>query len=197
MPTGYTHNVQDGSLTEFRDFALQCARAFGACITLRDEPAGAPIPDEFQPSDYHEKALASAKAELARLEALSDRDVARAADADYEAAAEGWKKRRAEKITQLQRYEAMLAKAEAWIPPTPDHQGLKDFMCEQLRQSIDFDCGGGSWDKLPTRQTEAAWRFNAIETATRSIAHHTKEHAKEVERCRGRTEWVRALRASV
>lgn len=53
MPTGYTHGVQDGTVTEFRDFALICARAFGATILMRDDPMDAPIPDEFQSSTYH------------------------------------------------------------------------------------------------------------------------------------------------
>jgi hypothetical protein len=38
MPTGYTAGVADGTITEFREYALLCARAFGACIMLRDEP---------------------------------------------------------------------------------------------------------------------------------------------------------------
>ncbi len=197
MPTGYTHNVQDGSLTEFRGFALQCARAFGACIELRDSPAETPIPDEFKPSDYHEKALVEAKATLARVLAMSDRDVARAADADYEADHESWVKRRERRRVERERYEAMLAHASAWTPPTAEHEGLKTFMVEQLTQSIEFDCSSGSWDKMPTRKTEAAWRSDAIAQAERGVKMHAEEHAKEVARARGRTEWVRALRASV
>lgn len=34
----------------------------------------------------------------------------------------------------------MLEKVEAWIPPTKDHDHLKEFMITQLRESIDFDC---------------------------------------------------------
>jgi len=49
MPTGYTCQVQDGMITEFKEFALLCARNFGACITLRDEPLSPDIP-EFEVS---------------------------------------------------------------------------------------------------------------------------------------------------
>lgn len=37
MPTGYTASVQEGKVTEFRDFAMECARAFGALVMMRDE----------------------------------------------------------------------------------------------------------------------------------------------------------------
>ena len=35
MPTGYTAAVCSGEITEIKDFALSCARAFGALITMR------------------------------------------------------------------------------------------------------------------------------------------------------------------
>ena len=34
-----------------------------------------------------------------------------------------------------ERYETMLAEVEAWQPPTPDHEELKRFMADQLRES--------------------------------------------------------------
>jgi hypothetical protein len=49
MPTGYTDCVRSGEVTEFADFAMKCARAFGACIEMRDEPSGTPIPEAFEP----------------------------------------------------------------------------------------------------------------------------------------------------
>lgn len=40
MPTGYTADIKDG--ITFRDFALRCARAFGATIMQRDEDISIP-----------------------------------------------------------------------------------------------------------------------------------------------------------
>lgn len=53
MPTGYTAAVEDGTITEFDDFAWQCARAFGALIMMRDDPMSAPIPQKFEPTAEH------------------------------------------------------------------------------------------------------------------------------------------------
>ena len=40
---------------DFKSFAMTCARAMGACVTIRDEPFDAPIPT-IKPSDYNAKA---------------------------------------------------------------------------------------------------------------------------------------------
>jgi len=197
MSTGYTYAVKDGKVTELKDFAMQCARAFGACITMRDDPIDAEIPNAFEPSDFHAKSLAAAQARLADLRTMSDREIARAVDADYEKAVEYWRERMAKRKAERERYEAMIAKVEAWTPPTDEHVGLKNFMLEQLRDSLDFDCGTSSFDKMPVRQTEAAWHAAQVAGAERRIARDAEEHQKEVDRVKGRTEWVAALRRSL
>lgn len=83
MATGYTCDVSDGKITTLRDFALRCARAFGALITMRDEPFDAPIPEKFEPhTDYHDKAIREAREQLEKLSAMSPAQVAKAAKAD-------------------------------------------------------------------------------------------------------------------
>ena len=64
MPTGYTLDLYDVKDITFEEFALRCARAFGALISMRDEPIDAPIPERFEPSDYHLKELEKAKKRL-------------------------------------------------------------------------------------------------------------------------------------
>ena len=54
MPTGYTAELIEKGM-EFNDFVLTCARAFGACIELRDRklaPAPRTIPSN---GNYHEE----------------------------------------------------------------------------------------------------------------------------------------------
>lgn len=57
MPTGYTYPVAEEKVDTLAEFALQCARAFGACVTMRDEPSNKPIPEEFKPSLHYQKKL--------------------------------------------------------------------------------------------------------------------------------------------
>ena len=66
MPTGYTAKLMEQGQT-FPEFIMSCARAFGALIMMRDDPANAPIPEKFEPSDYHVRALKKAYVEQTRL----------------------------------------------------------------------------------------------------------------------------------
>jgi len=195
MPTGYTADVQSGKVTTFPEFALQCARAFGALVLMREDPANAPIPNEFKPSDYHIKALDDAREKLAALSAMSSAERDEASSKDNAEKLASWEKYEAEKAEHKQRYEAMLAKVEAWEPPTPDHTNLKIFMTQQITKSISFDCGFAR--PKPTPATTDDWFAAAVKQASWDVSYHTKENAKEIERANGRTEWVRALRQSL
>lgn len=196
MPTGYTADIKDG--IDFKTYALNCARAFGACVTLRDEPGGGDnIPDSFAPSDYNAKALNKARAELVALDAMTPAERERGAAKAWDDAETSRLMRLEDKRKQREAYEAMLEKVKAWTPPTTEHTGLHEFMRTQIEQSIDFDCVG-DYDKTPTvRLTGGEWVAQRQVDLARDVAYHTKEHAAEVERANSRTAWVAALRASL
>lgn len=196
MPTGYTADVADGKVTDFAKFAMQCARAFGALVSMRDEPSDAAIPETFEPCDYHVNALRDARAELARLKGMTIDEQEAACRKASQEAQDFWDRYEAEKVAKRKRYEAMLARVEAWEPPTSEHVPMKEFMSKQLRESIDFDCGP-AYCARPEPKKRSEWYVKEIEEAASNVARHEAEHAKEVERARGRTEWVRALRSSL
>lgn len=195
MPTGYTSELYDGKEQSFHEFVLSCARNFGALIEMRDEPLDAPIPDAFTPSDYHVTALAKAQAEYDRLIGMSDDE----ATVEANRLADEWDAKLADqeatRVARKARYEAMLSDVQAWRPPTSEHKGLKDFMIEQLTESIRFDCSTYEYPS-PTRDG-GDWRYEALAKARRDIEYHTVEHAKDVFRAAERTAWVRALRESL
>lgn len=195
MPTGYTHNVGDGTLTEFRDFALQCARAFGALITMRDAPADAPIPDVIEPSSYYSGRLAESEALLAALDRMGDDEIRQAAQADNDARMEAYRKRCQDVQDTRDRYLAMLEKVQAWTPPTPDHERMKSFMAEQLADSIACDCS--YTPEAPVLMSATDWLNARLEDLKQQIETHRKNDAEERRRAAERTAWVAALRASL
>jgi hypothetical protein len=195
MPTGYTHKVQKGEVTDLRTFALECARAFGACVELRDDPK-APIPEAFAPSDYYVRSMAEKRAEVARLYSMTPDEAAIACATDHDQRVEAYHKRRAEKAAERKRYEAMIALVRAWEPPTKEHGGLQSFMLEQLHTSIDFDCFPDH-DREPKREPADVWLAKARAEADKNLARASKNHAEEVKRAASRTAWIKALRASL
>jgi len=92
-----------------------------------------------------------------------------------------------------QRLDAMMEKVLAWTPPTANHVEMKNFMVDQLKISK----RGTYRPPLPEKQSGKDWMVAEIEKAHRDIGYHAAEHAKEVERAVGRTEWVKQLRGSL
>jgi len=195
MPTGYTADVQNGKVTDFPTFALQCARAFGALVTMRDDPSDAAIPEEFTPSPYRRERLAEAAQALDLVEAWTPEDAEREAAAAYDDAVSRYRENMVTRREQRQRYEAMLVTVRGWIPPTDEHTGLKEFMEQQLVESIKFDCGYSP--TRPLRLTGPAYHAKRLEECHRDVAYHVEEERKERERCASRTAWIRALRDSL
>jgi hypothetical protein len=50
MTTGYTSIIEERDHVTFPEFAMRCARAMMPCISLREEPLDAPIPEKLVPS---------------------------------------------------------------------------------------------------------------------------------------------------
>lgn len=195
MATGYTQGVRDGSVTDFQKFTMQCARAFGALISMRDDPNDAPIPQKFEADSYHVGALRDAKAELVVLEGMTNAEIVAAAKAAYDRLITEWEASEVRRKEEKARYSAMLAQVKTWTPPTKDHQGLKDFMVQQLTESIEFDCRE-SW-KRPTPTKPGTWHFEQISRVQRDITYHTEHEAEDRKRADERTAWVQQLRDSL
>lgn len=195
MPTGYTASVADGTVTDLATFAMQLARGMGACITMRDAPLDAPIPEKFELYDYHAKLLEKARTERERLYAMSDAEAQSEADREYIEFLSDRDRAEGRHATQRSNYEAMIGKVEAWSGAP---EGIKEFALEQLQTGMDFDCGKSFsyWREIsPEIGTE--WRRAKLEKAQKDVEYHTVEDAKERARTEGRNAWLAQLRASL
>jgi hypothetical protein len=194
MPTGYTAAILDG--ITFEQFALNCARAFGALITMRDEPFDVPIPPRMEPSSFYQRTMEREHLELERLLALTPGQIRQEAEKAYTEAVASYYTRKHEREEQRAKYEAILAQAHAWQPPTSDHTGLKEFMVEQIEESIRFDCSGGD-DPEPVRLTPEDWHAKRVAEVRWTVGYCEQHHRDEVERTHSRNCWIDALRKSL
>lgn len=195
MPTGYTAGLYEGD-ESFETFVMHAARGMSVLMLMRDAPFDAPIPDKFEPSDYHTKALHDARTRLETAMALTEAQAEELARIANERRTAEYEEAKAKDAARRRRYEEMLAKVEAWQPPTDDHMGFKRFMLEQLTESIRYDCGGGVSDP-PKPITAIEYGENEIRRAFDDIYYHKDQLAKEEARCAQRTAWVKALRESL
>lgn len=192
MPTGYTAGIEDGTITEFRDFALDCARAFGALVHMRDDDSTAEIRPRTM-SDYSEKALADARARLDESKLWTDEQAQERADEADRQAWDQFNKSQTRALVERKRYADMLAKVGAWTPPTKDHLGLRDFMIQQIEESQKYSYT----PDVPKKLSGVEYRRKCIERAERDIAYHAKAIAEEQERIDKSNAWIEALKKSL
>lgn len=194
MPTGYTAKIKDG--ISFKEFALDCARNFGACISMRDDPFDKPIPKEFKPSSYYEEKIKKLKKELEIVQRLASREAENRANQEYLESVRCQKKRLQEKRELQRKYERMLVQAKNWKAPSSDHIQLKNFMIKQIEDSIDFDCGIG-YENTPDLLTGQEWLDKEIKRIKDDLEYHKKEDEKDKTRISERNLWIRQLRESL
>lgn len=195
MPTGYTADVADGKVTDFATFALRCARAFGATIMQHDDDMH-DMPKHREESDYYATSLATARAELDALNRMTPADVVAAYEARYQGRVESAQRYAAQRAEQQRRYEAMLADVNAWEPPTAQHVNLKQFMVDQLTESIRFDCAPG-YDDTPEREDPKAWYDAELKRVHERVSRAAANLEDERARVAGANAWIDALYASL
>lgn len=193
MPTGYTAGVVDGKITEFKDFALQCARGFGALISMRDDPWDASIPDEIQPGTYHQKRLEECRQRLVELQAMTPEQAEVGAQEAYQHEVDLNAQYDNRAALENERIDAMLALVHNWKPPTADHSELKSFMIQQL----DISRNKKYQREAPKKLSGSDWLQKEIKKAFEDIEYQAGEWEKEVQRAKGRTAWIKALKASL
>jgi len=198
MPSGYTQAIADGATLE--QFALGCARAFGACISMKDEPLSSEIPEEFEPSSYYVDNLKKAKKEHAELMAMSDEECSAMAKKEYGQHSIHLMAMINEKSCLKLKYEKMLKKVNAWRPPTEDHAVLKRFMKSQITESIDADCSIDYLEEELSGLRELSgkeWRAKKKKLLLGTIDYYTKGAVNEKKTLSKSSLWVKQLRRSL
>ena len=189
MPTGYTSKIGDDQ--SFKDFALRCARNFGANILMRDDPMDAEI-KKYEVEPYYMNRLTETIAEKSRFLNLSKEEMINLWNDEFNSKYSNYCKCCIEKVVLKSKYEKMLAKVKKFIPPTPDHINYKNFMIEQIQTSIDFDC---STDYMiePKKESFLIWKTRKIKHLNDNINYYIKKYGEEVVRTDGRNNWNEKL----
>lgn len=199
MPTGYTASIEDGSITTGKEFLIRCARAFGACVEMRDEPLSVPIPFEFTPSTYYKTQIVESEKNLKKFLTLTLDDAQDMIDKEYQtkqiqcAAAI----KRQEKVRQ--NYRSVREDVERWELPAPEYDNLKEFALNQIAISCDSDSMIAYWEAemLTPKVSPEEWLQARIESAQESLEQSKKRWRDEVENTDKKNKWLRVLRESL
>ena len=188
MPSGYTSDIYNGKEVTFKDFALGCARAFGACVMQRDDPAD--VKPKIMPEEsYHTEELKKLKKFKKPTKAQFDSYV-KETIADCEKSIK-------EKNELKKRYSDILENAKNWQPPTKEHERLKAFMIEQLTDSRSFDCCGlDHYEhelKVVSAMTYKDYVKKKLAEHNRHIKYHEEYEAKDLFNIKQRNKWIKDL----
>lgn len=195
MPTGYTLKLMEEGQT-FEEYALTCARAFSACILLRDEPLDTPIP-EFKPSDFYKKELAKSKAKLSKLKKMSRSERLKFGERAKQKTIAMHKKLFKRDKKENENLLKVEKKVKNWIPPTKDHEELANFMLEQIEISKhDLNFYKKEVAKI-IFDNDFVFYKRALEAAKNSVLRYEEECKKELKRTEDRNRWVNDLRESL
>jgi len=199
MPTGYTRYIHDG-MTSFPEWAMICARAFDACVTMMDKLLNSKIPEKFESSFL---SLEMAIADYQKLIDLSHDDFAIIAlerlALDKEVILDGINKN----THVLFLLNSMRIKVLAWSPPTINYNSLKDFMLKLLDNDIELCESNIVYykekynDKMQKNINVDEIMAMMLSEARLTIALYEKEYKEKVNRRQRDVLWIKRLRDSL
>ena len=196
MPTGYTVDLYEGKHNvTLEEFTLKCARAF--MVNMRDRPESDPIPDELENSSVADENLRKAKADVIKYESMTEVE----ANVIFKKQKSDKEKQNKKLIKDQQaiylRYSEMLAKIARWEEPK-ELEHLKEYMCNQIIESVDYDCS--LLFRKPGReseQTAKGWLVMMRRISKENVIHYTDEVKRELLIAEDYRKFVKVLKDNV
>jgi len=192
---------------EFQRFVVEFVKYNTGCMTIADkskktkfniysDPIGTltelaelvelELLDLFQQLDEAQKYLETVK-NWSKNKAKAMAEVA------YQEKEKSFKDSLVKQFKYRQSKEDMLLLAMDWIPPTPDHEKLKQLMIKELTDIINIIF-------VPDFEPQECWTHyqeREIKEAENNVDNLTKKHKEEKRRVAKQKEWLLALRDSL
>lgn len=197
MATGYTTGILNGKIKTFKQFATQCIRAFGGAIHMRDDDLDAPYrPDKV--GDYYHEQIKEINKKIEKLKKLSDKELINNRKKELIEDRNGYTKEIEEKKQNLLKLQEFLEQAQQYEAPTLKHVGIKEFMIQQLTDTIKWDTDASYYEKELKRVDEelenidpVQLRKSMMEMYQEDLERSEKRLKEEEEQVNNRNEWAK------
>lgn len=196
MPTGYTAYIEDGEINTGKEFLKLCTRAMGIAVDLRDESLSVPTPTSFEPNTYYKDRYDKALKDLEKVSKMSFEETKSQMKKDYENRINEYKDFVKRETAKNEKYAKVKREVEEWIPPTSEHQGLKDFALSQINMCMtELKYIDSYLEKTKEKfddSDEAVQNYiNDIVSYCKDDVDRThKKWQEELERVRSKNEWM-------
>ena len=206
MPSGYTHKIVDGAQS-FEEFLYGAVRAMNSFIHMRDDPMDAPL--RLPAPDFVKKGspdkVAKRLAEIHRYEAELRDELAKTpkeVEAEFEEhKTKQWaeyKERYARRKPIHDRVQRLRSQVADWVTPSPDHDGFKSFLLQQLDETTKWDCELPEAPVFP--DTAVDYHTKKVKRLEQRIERCKELHQEEIaspDVQKDRIEWIKELVGSV
>jgi hypothetical protein len=196
MPTGYTAGIIDGDIKTFKEYATLCMRAFGGTIHMRDES----LDTEYKPriaSDYHKTNYEELEIKLNNFKKITPSEYVNEYKTNINNSIKSYKGFIDNAKENEKRLKNMLVSALKYTPPTNEHIGIRDFMVNQLQETIKFDGNYEYYEEKIEELQKDLLNIDAekiyqeeIDDILKSIDYHKVEYEKELKRVEESNKWV-------
>lgn len=203
MPTGYTEPILKGKITNFKDYAKLCMRAFGATIHMRDDSLDVEY-EERVPSNYHLDSLKECQTKLSEFLKMTDDEVLEWRKKQINDDIEYHQKKIIDCNKNSEMLHNILNEVNGWEPPTTEHTGIKKFMTEQITETLKYDADS-KYHKLEIRRyDEKLNNINVeevkiwyVEKMEKDIKYHIENYEQEKTRSEEANKWVKTFLKSL
>ena len=207
MPTGYTVFIENGKVTTGADFLKICIRNFGCCIEQREDPLDDPLITDIKPDSYYKSQYDYYLGKLETFRKKSIEEIKEELRAKGEKELNEKKKYLSDQQLLRNKYLAIRNDVERWIPPTPDHQGIKDFALEQIDMCIPTNEYLDKLEKqiqsLENQNTDVTdemtsnYIIDELSFYGKELKNYSKQMNEEEERAANRTKFIKEFLSSL
>lgn len=134
--TGYTSFIDDGKITNGKEFLTLCLREFGILYYLRDEPLDVEIPHSLEYDSSMEKAVEKSENELKSMQNTNIEKLATDILYRYQEEIDRAKRMLESFSSKLNRANKILREIQAWEIPSEDFSNIKSFALDQVQAYI-------------------------------------------------------------
>lgn len=207
MPTGYTYFIENGDISTGAEFLKKCIREFGCCIDQREDPLSAPLITEVKPSSYYKEQYENTVKKYEAFKCKTSDEIREMIRDNRDKDLSDTERYLSKQKLLRNKYLIVREDVENWVPPTPDHEGIKRFALEQIDMSIPAESELSRLEEkiynLKNSNPEidegevGQYIIDTMKFFERDIEYYKQKMAEEEERTSNRTEFIQDFLSSL
>lgn len=200
--TGYTEQIENGNVTTGKDFLKLCTRAFVVAMDMIEKPLSVPTPTHFEPNPYYKEKYDKAVEVRNKYRQMTFEEAKQDIIKKHNAEITQTKKFLEKYKLEDEKYKKVRDEIKEWIPPTPQHEALKNFALDQIDLSMNtylYNSLEKELNKELDISDDAVWKYinNMNASCEKNVGEAYEQWQKDLKRTAEKNTWMRQLLESL